>query len=599
MRFKDFLMKRCILSRFFILVVLNLMAVNFSQAFIASQGNYLLPEEVTAPIGLKQGWFNQVALDTREDKLENIILVDKQIFVTTSCSSIQAINGETGTTMWWRRVGLEKYHTFSPAANSRVVAVLNGTMLYVFDRYNGKKILEVPLYGQPAAGPMISERFVYIPLLSRKIFAVPLVPYTPVRSNLAKSLEEMDQVRKTVKFSDDIENRIKKLQQSGEQTQFLLKPVEDSEFSFCPSLGSTFVPPTLGTQSPYDDYICWSTDLGWLMVGKNHTDKFVNNLRIIYKVAIKPETLYLNSKRFIHMELAELKGVQASPHFVPKDISFLNMRIPEDKRKGGLILIGTDMGFVMAVNDFSGDIRWKFMTGSPVTEKIVSHENFCYIVTAEEILYCVNMVDGNEVWKDNDITKVLSISEKTLYAINSRGFLIAIDKKNGKKITSLTLPRYTFHMSNDESDRIYLATEDGLIQCLRETNRTVPFVRIKTTAQKADELYESIAQAQGVEKKVLPGDGRKIEVPVAAPAAPAPAPEAQKPAAPDTKPAASADGTKPAAPATKPADGTKPATPKPAAPDDIFGEATGDKPKEEPKKKKDEPAKDPFSDIFD
>ncbi len=599
-------MKRSMQSGFFILVVISLFAVSELQAFVSS-AKYLLPEEATAPIGLKQSWFSQATLDTKMDKMESISLFDKQIFVTTSCSSIQAFNGETGSIMWWRRVGDEKYHTYAPVANSRVVAVLNGTKLYIFDRYNGKKILEVPLYGQPAAGPQISERFVYIPLLSKKMFAVPLTPYVPERSNLARSLSDMNEVRKTVTFSDDVEARIKNLQKSGEQTQFLLKPVEDDEFSFCSSLGNSMVSPTLGTQALRDDFICWTTDLGWLMIGRNHTEQFGNILKILYKVSIVPETLYFDSKRYLHVDVAEQKGVKARPHFIPEDISYLNKRVPEEERKGGLILAGTEMGFVMAVNDQTGDIRWKFMTGAPVTEKIVSHENFCYIITNEEKLYCVNIVDGMEVWKTTDVVKVLSISEKVLYAMSSRGTLFSVDKKTGKKIAALALPRYHFKLINDESDRIYLATEDGFIQCLRETNRVVPFVRVKTTGEVAKILFDRIAEIKGLEKKQLPGDGRKIEVPPApaeikAPAAVAGEQKTDQKTAPvaDDKPVAdektpAADEKVPAADDKKPAADDK----KPAPADDIFGEATGDKPKEEPKKKKDAPAKDPFSDIFD
>ncbi len=585
-------MKRHCKLAFLFLFLLCLMA----GALFADSANpsMIFSSTQAGRLGLIQAWYNQVTLDTKVDMVTDVVLADKQLFITTSASMLQVINAETGTLMWTRRVGSEKYHTYRPAANSRIVVTLNGTTLYVFDRYNGKLLNELPLYSEPMAGPQVSENFVYIPLLSKKIYAIPLVPIVQMGSNLTASLKEMDQVRKTVKFSPDLEKAIADSAKKGEQTQYLLKKFDDADISICPTFGVSLVPPIIASQTVRGDYISWTTDQGALVIGQTLKDVFHNNLKILYKILIKPQTLYFDNKRFGNHQISEKNNIQSQPHFVEKDISLVNMAIPLEKRKGGLVLVGTEIGYVLAINDITGEERWKFLTGSEIVEKISSFGDYCFIPTIAGILYCVDMKNGNEVWHTNSIKKVLSITDNSIYAIDDLERLIQINRSNGKHLATVPLGKYQYTILNDESDRIYLVSADGLVQCLREQNRIQPAIRKETNLdiakrlEKENEVEHSKVPARPEVEGAKATSTEEVQAAVA------------KSDKNETKPAG--DETKPAGGETKPAkkgDETKPATP--SSPDDIFGETTGTKPKEPEKKseKKKEETSDPFGDIFE
>lgn len=560
-------MKSELLGSLFLIVLFFFMGISAQAADVR---NWLLSEQAVQPAGLTFAWFNQVPMDTDLDKITHVVLKDKVLFITTDSSILHVMDAETGSTLWSRRVGNKKYNTYRPTANSKVVAVVNGTLLYIFDRFNGKLLMEVPLYGEPSAGPVASERHIYVPLLSRKLFAFPLNPYTVARTHLQASLKEMDEVRKTVKFDEKVEKQIADLAKEGEQTQFLLKKIEDDQIVFCPMFGITMVQPTLATQELRDEYISWTTEDGWLVIGILHSTKESTHLKIYYKISVIPQTVYLDSKRIGSRKIFEKNDVQSQPLFIETDLTRENLKVPEEERKGGLIIIGSDLGEVFAVNDHSGNVQWRFTTGSPVSEKISSIEKTCFIPTESRVLFGVDLETGSKIWESPNVVKILSLSNQFISALDVKGYLVILERSTGKLIKRLSIPRFKFNLQNDESDRIYFITEDGLVQCLKDIRLTNPLIRETSSFEIARKLAKEEAELHGIELAEKEG----------AQAGKGDQPAGDKPQE-EKAPAPAGDGG--------------------MSPDDVFGESTGEKPKTPEKKKDDKPkAKDPFSDnIFE
>ncbi|MDO5581192.1 MAG: PQQ-binding-like beta-propeller repeat protein [Planctomycetia bacterium] len=558
------------------------LAVLFFLSGIPARGadvrNWLLSEQGVQPAGLTFSWFNQVPMDTAVDRITHVVLKDKVLFITTDSSILHVIDAETGSTLWWRRVGDKKYNTYQPTVNSKIVGVVNGTVLHIFDRFNGKYLLEIPLYGEPSAGPTASEKHIFVPLLSKKLFAFPLNPDTISRTNLEASLKEMDEVRKTVKFDEKVEKQIADLAKEGEHTQFLLKKIEDDQIVFCPMFGNTLVQPTLATQELRDEYISWTTDDGWLVIGILHSSKEATNLKIFYKISVIPQTVYVDHKRIGTRKIFEKNDVQSQPLFVETDLTRENLKVPEEERKGGLIIIGSDLGEVFAVNDHSGNVQWRFTTGSAISEKISCIEKTCFIPTESNILFCVDMETGGKIWDTPNITKVLSLSAQFVSALDLQGSLVILERASGKLLKRLSIPRFKFNLQNDESDRLYFITEDGLVQCLKDIRLTKPVLRETPSFAIAQRLAKEEAALHGIEL---------AEKAAADPKAKKPDPNAKPEDAPGAEPPK--DGKVPA-----PAGGGGMSS------DDIFGESTGEKPKAPEKKEEKPKAKDPFGDnIFD
>ena len=95
------------------------------------------------------------------------------------------------------------------------------------------------------------------------------------------------------------------------------------------------------------------------------------------------------------------------------------------------------------------------------------------------------------------------------------GRLLVLDRKNGTQLSRYDVRDFVYPIVNPESDRIYLASNDGLIVCLRDKEYVQPLVYRKAVAQSAekslaqrvnqvnDKLSKPITDAGGVKMPFL------------------------------------------------------------------------------------------------
>ncbi|MDO5553143.1 MAG: PQQ-binding-like beta-propeller repeat protein [Planctomycetia bacterium] len=562
-----------------IVLTIIILSLELPLSAVESTGSRLFTESQVNTVGLTRPWFNQVTLDTQFSGVSGVTLQDDVLFIVTKSGYLQAIDAERGTTLWGRQVGSGDFMTWPAAANSRVVIVMNGTTIYGFDRTNGKAVLECPVYGQPLAGPQVSERHIYVPLMTQKIYCYPLVPIKPEQEYLVASLKQMNEVRKSVPFSTEVEQRIAEAISQGDNTQYLLAPIQDIDVRFCTTLGLSLTRPTLLSQSLNEDYVAWVTDAGWLMVSRRDMKK-TNELELLYKIAVMPETTWMDSRRLSIRRNSPTNPIESSPTFVAKDVSWQNMKIPEEKRKGGLILVGTLDGHVIAVNDETGDVRWKYLSSSPITDRISAVDSFCYVPTESGNLFCLSLETGEEVWHTGLIDRIVSLSKNCIYAIDHKGDLAVLRREDGTRMATLPMPKCEFTLFNDLNDRIFLVTEDGLVQCLRELQQESPQVWRPSSYDNAAALAKAEADYYEAIGRTPKADPLSVIQPAGQPAI---APAAAKPVVPEAAPDSGEEEEDAVSPV-----------------DDIFGEMTGEKP-DAPEEEPAEEESDPFGsddDIF-
>jgi hypothetical protein len=85
------------------------------------------------------------------------------LYVTTDRAMVQAIDAETGRTVWTTTVGQRDFPTEGPGVNEKYVAVLNGTSLYLLTRDTGQIVWVRQVQGVPAASPAVSDNHVVVP----------------------------------------------------------------------------------------------------------------------------------------------------------------------------------------------------------------------------------------------------------------------------------------------------------------------------------------------------------------------------------------------------------------------------------------------------
>lgn len=166
------------------------------------------------------------------------------------------------------------------------------------------------------------------------------------------------------------------------------------------------------------------------------------------------------------------------------------------------VLVSSIDGYVYCVKELSGEVLWRFSTGQPISQSPIPIGDAVYIVTDEFGLFRVNVQNGVEKWWSPQIRQFLSASETRVYCEGDRGQLVVLDAETGTRIDAMDTVELGLKLVNTETDRIYLGTDAGLIQCLHEDQMDLPVIhrakevqapKRKAVVRKTDEKPEDKA----------------------------------------------------------------------------------------------------------
>jgi outer membrane protein assembly factor BamB len=200
--------------------------------------------------------------------------------------------------------------------------------------------------------------------------------------------------------------------------------------------------------------------------------------------------------------------------------------------KAPIVFAASRSGYVYAMHELSGAIRWRFATGAPINERPVAIGDVLYVCPEHGGMYCLTLDIGKQLWWTPRATRFVAASENRVYALDESGSLLVLEGKTGAHLDRLPLPRTTLAVVNDQTDRIYLGSAAGLIQSFHEIGRRYPLVHVT-------QFVEDDTKAKPKKKEPtdeVPTD--EAATPEAKPAeAETPAEDAFKPeAAPEAKP---------------------------------------------------------------
>jgi outer membrane protein assembly factor BamB len=146
--------------------------------------------------------------------------------------------------------------------------------------------------------------------------------------------------------------------------------------------------------------------------------------------------------------------------------------LPPDK-----LVVAATNGYVTALNQKSGRIEWEYSTGFAIDQTPFVSKTSTLVVTHEHELIALSNNDGSPQWTAEGVSRVLSASDKRIYALGRNGGLLVLDHEKGSLIGQLPLGGSNLSLSNAVSDRIYLASSAGEMICLREVGADYPTVR--------------------------------------------------------------------------------------------------------------------------
>jgi hypothetical protein len=92
-----------------------------------------------------------------------------RLFATATNAVVHAVDGESGRTMWKRRVGDARYPSFRAAMNEKEMAIVNGSTLYLVDQATGRALWQRSINGTPGASPALSTFYAFVPTVRGRL----------------------------------------------------------------------------------------------------------------------------------------------------------------------------------------------------------------------------------------------------------------------------------------------------------------------------------------------------------------------------------------------------------------------------------------------
>jgi len=157
-------------------------------------------------------------------------------------------------------------------------------------------------------------------------------------------------------------------------------------------------------------------------------------------------------------------------------------------------------GYLYCMNENTGREKWRFSTGYAIVSSPAIVGDQAYVASRQPALHAVNAETGRERWRVRGASDFVAQGKDRVYAADQFGNLLVIDTTTGQQIGRLDAAEDSMTLVNDQTDRIFLANDRGLIQCLHEIGVSEPViyrepVGAETQQEPAEEGDDAVADA--------------------------------------------------------------------------------------------------------
>lgn len=136
-------------------------------------------------------------------------------------------------------------------------------------------------------------------------------------------------------------------------------------------------------------------------------------------------------------------------------------------------------GYLYCVQERRGNLLWRFSTGEPIHHPPVALGDLVLAITRSGKLFVLDGATAVERWVASGIQSYLAGSDRRLYCQDLKGQLVVLDRASGQRLGTLDARGCDLPILNAQTDRVFLASKSGLVQCLREDDRPWPLVHYR------------------------------------------------------------------------------------------------------------------------
>ena len=134
-----------------------------------------------------------------------------------------------------------------------------------------------------------------------------------------------------------------------------------------------------------------------------------------------------------------------------------------------------------------------------------------YVIPEIGGMYQLSAVNGSQIWWAAGVRRFIAASATKVYAADIAGRTLVLDARTGLLLDALPTEPLNFKFVNYQTDRLYLGTDTGMLQCLRETQQVAPLLHLAPSEKKADKSAEKPKAVEG--KGDMPAEGDKPAAP--------------------------------------------------------------------------------------
>jgi outer membrane protein assembly factor BamB len=400
-------------------------------------------------LDLQLAWQVNLPTGGRRDGLLSVHPLGDQVLVQMRSGAVAALNAETGAMEWSTIVG-NGYQVAQPLAfNSRSVFAIRGPRCFALDRKTGRLKWELELPALVTAAPAADEQHLFLCMISDRLHVYDLPGYGGARET-GKPIGTPPPNSDAAKFAQGY---------YGSET-FRGRGVS----SVTPYTGSiTFNPRAEGVHTPR---FAWDVESGTRVMQAPLISQTLVTL------AGAGPNLYPSSR---------LAPQQAKPYMLDADIT------APIAQHGDVAYVATRDSALSALDLQGPRVLWRRTLGDGRIDSRPSvTDTDVYAVTDRDGLFRILRNLGRVVWSNPAAARFLSANAKTVFAADRLDRLMLLDRERGTLLGMLDTSAYHVPVSNELTDRAFLASNDGLLLCLRDRGYRTPMVTKKVIEKKPE-----------------------------------------------------------------------------------------------------------------
>ncbi len=144
----------------------------------------------------------------------------------------------------------------------------------------------------------------------------------------------------------------------------------------------------------------------------------------------------------------------------------------------GNILLVTASGYLYSFDIKTGAVAWRFSTGDEMAEPASVVGDTVYLMSRRAGMHAVSTADGSTKWWSPTARRFVAATRQRVYTTTTTGLVLVLDAATGNLVSRIPVDPTDQVFINNQTDRIYVGTNTGIIQCFRERGAWFPTVHV-------------------------------------------------------------------------------------------------------------------------